>query len=79
MPNSPGTQHRSVRVSDEDWGDLDTAARAEGTDRGTLIKQFIRWYLRRPGAKLPDRPERRVDRGNGGATTGPNTAINSQR
>ncbi|HXT92220.1 MAG TPA: hypothetical protein VN714_23545 [Trebonia sp.] len=60
MPNSPKTQHRSVRVSDEDWGDLDKAAKAAGSDRGTLIKQFIRWYLRRPGAELPERPDSRT-------------------
>jgi len=56
VPNQPGTQHRSVRISDEDWADLDDAAKSAGTDRGTLIKQFIRWYLRRPEAKLPQRP-----------------------
>lgn len=54
-----GTQHRSVRVSDDDWDDMDEAAKSVGTDRGSLIKQFIRWYLRRPGARLPVRPERR--------------------
>jgi hypothetical protein len=58
VPNKPGTQHRSVRVSDEDWADLDAATSALGADRGTVIKQFIRWYLRRPGAKLPARPPR---------------------
>jgi hypothetical protein len=56
VPNKPGTQHRSVRISDEDWDDLEAATAAAGSDRGTLIKQFIRWYLRRPGAKLPERP-----------------------
>ena len=56
VPNQPGTQHRSVRISDEDWAELDVAAKSAGADRGTLIKQFIRWYLRRPGAKLPQRP-----------------------
>jgi hypothetical protein len=56
VPNKPGTQHRSVRVSDDDWGDFDEAAKREDTDRGTVIKQFIRWYLRRPGARLPKRP-----------------------
>ena len=56
MPNQPGTQHRSVRISDNDWADLQTAATATGTDRAKLINQFIRWYLRRPAAKLPDRP-----------------------
>ena len=58
VPNKPGTQHRSVRVSDQDWADLETAAAAEGTDRAKIINQLVRWYLRRPGAKLPERPER---------------------
>lgn len=57
VPNKPGTQHRSVRVSEEDWKGFDEAAKRSGADRGTLIKQFIRWYLRRPGAKLPKRPD----------------------
>lgn len=61
VPNSPGTQHRSVRVSNEDWADLLTAARRLGSDRGTVIKQFIRWYLRRPGAELPERPDAKQD------------------
>ena len=56
MPNKPGTQHRSVRISDEDWDDLDAATGTVRSDRGTIIKEFIRWYLRRPGAKLPERP-----------------------
>jgi hypothetical protein len=25
-----------------------------------VIKEFIRWYLRRPGAELPERPERKA-------------------
>ncbi|MFI9200189.1 hypothetical protein [Streptomyces sp. NPDC053048] len=54
MPNAPRTQHRSVRISDEDWADL--AARAPGGDRAGVIKDFIAWYLRRPDAKLPQRP-----------------------
>lgn len=58
VPNKPGTQHRSVRVSDADWADLEQATRVLNSDRGTVIKQFIRWYLRRPGAKLPVRPPR---------------------
>jgi hypothetical protein len=63
VPNKPGTQHRSVRISDEDWADLDTATTSAGADRGTIIKQFIRWYLRRPGAKLPARPDTKRDGG----------------
>jgi hypothetical protein len=60
VPNQPRTQHRSVRVSDDDWADLDTAAKSAGVDRATLIKQFIRWYLRRLDAELPKRPESSV-------------------
>jgi len=59
VPNKPKTQHRSVRVPDGDWTDLATVTTSVGSDRGTVIKQFIRWYLRRPGAKLPERPENR--------------------
>jgi hypothetical protein len=39
-----------------DWTDLDEAAAAAGTDRAKLIVAFIRWYLHRPGAELPERP-----------------------
>ena len=63
VPNQPRTQHRSVRVDDEDWTDADAAAKSMGTDRAKVINQFIRWYLRRPGAKLPERPESRKDEG----------------
>ena len=59
VPNSPKTQHRSVRVEDADWVDADTATKKMGTDRAKVINQFIRWYLRRPGAALPERPPRR--------------------
>jgi hypothetical protein len=26
------------------------------TERATLIRKFIAWYLRKPGAELPTRP-----------------------
>lgn len=57
MPDSPRNKHRSVRVSDEDWEDLGKRTAGIGSDRGTVIKEFIAWYLHRPGAKLPKRPE----------------------
>ncbi|MFF0744199.1 hypothetical protein ACFYVL_27755 [Streptomyces sp. NPDC004111] len=52
MPNQPKTQHRSVRLSDEDWEDLKTRS----GDRSAVIKELVGWYLRRPGAELPERP-----------------------
>jgi hypothetical protein len=61
MPNKPGTQHRSVRISEEDWTDLEKTTKAVESDRATVIKEFIRWYLRRPKAKLPPRPLHRSE------------------
>jgi hypothetical protein len=40
----------------EDQRDFDTAAQAAGSDRDAEIRQFMAWYLRRPGAQLPARP-----------------------
>jgi len=56
VPNQPKTQHRSVRIEDDDWNDAEQATRRMGTDRAKVINQLLRWYLRRPGAKLPERP-----------------------
>jgi hypothetical protein len=56
VPNKPGTQHRSIRISDEDWDDAEKATAGMGTDRAKAVNQFIRWYLRRPGVRLPERP-----------------------
>ena len=51
------TPHRSVRMEDDLWKRLGPAAQANGYDRSGLIRQFVRWYLRVPGARLPQRPE----------------------
>lgn len=56
VPNKPRTQHRSVRVKDPEWKDLETAAKDFGLDRAKVINDLIEWWLRRPGAKLPARP-----------------------
>ena len=57
MPNDPKTQHRSVRISDDDWRDLLAAAKTQSSDRGSVIKELVAWYLRRPGATMPKRPD----------------------
>lgn len=56
MPDAPKTQHRSVRIADDDWTDLADRSAAAGLDRAKVINQLVGWYLRRPGAKLPTRP-----------------------
>ncbi|MFI6510065.1 hypothetical protein ACIBCT_20870 [Streptosporangium sp. NPDC050855] len=58
MPNKPRTQHRSVRVDDADWGDLDAVAEMSGTDRAKIINAYIQYHLHRAGASLPERPTR---------------------
>lgn len=56
MPDAPKTQHRSVRVEDDDWNDFGDTTKQQDTDRAKVLNAFIRWYLRRPGAKPPKRP-----------------------
>ena len=46
-----------MRIPDEDWYDFETAAAGQGTDRAALVREFIAWYLRRPGARLPKRQD----------------------
>jgi hypothetical protein len=46
-----------VRISEDDWNDLEDAAKSLGIDRAKAINNLVRWYLRRPGYKQPHRPE----------------------
>jgi hypothetical protein len=46
------TTNRVVRVPDEDWADLGERA----GNRAQVLRELIAWYLRRPGAELPERP-----------------------
>lgn len=50
------TPNRVIRLGGE-WDELGEAAGKR--ERANVIKQFVRWYLRYPGAKLPERPPRR--------------------
>lgn len=56
MPDQPKTQLRSMRIDDADWEDFGTAAEGQGTNRRDAVAEFIRWYVGRPGAELPQRP-----------------------
>ncbi|MFF4388527.1 hypothetical protein ACFY0G_17370 [Streptomyces sp. NPDC001552] len=51
---------RKFRAPDAEWEPFEDATRAvhpEGrSPRGQVLREFIRWYMRRPGAKLPERP-----------------------
>ncbi|WP_406055818.1 hypothetical protein OG462_07905 [Streptomyces sp. NBC_01077] len=48
------------RVADDEWEPFLAATKAMNPDgrspRGKVLREFVRWYMRRPGAKLPERP-----------------------
>jgi hypothetical protein len=51
---------RQFRAPDSEWGPFEEATKAmhpEGrSPRARVLREFIRWYMRRPGARLPERP-----------------------
>ncbi|MFF7991745.1 hypothetical protein ACFZDG_18370 [Kitasatospora xanthocidica] len=48
------TTNRVVRIPDADWDDL--GKRAGERNRAHVLRALLAWYLRRPGAELPERP-----------------------
>lgn len=60
MPNAPKTPARQIRIGDDLWLDFDPAAKSLDTERATVVRELISWYLREPGAELPERPSRKV-------------------
>ncbi|MFD6565350.1 hypothetical protein [Micromonospora profundi] len=58
---STHTPHRPIRVEGALWKQFGDVA---GTrNRSTIIRDFIAWYVRKPGAKLPARPPRGTESG----------------
>ena len=59
-PDSEYDIDRRFRAPVGEWEPFEAAARAvhpEGrSPRGRVIREFMRWYMRRPGAVLPERP-----------------------
>lgn len=47
---------RQVRIATQAWKNFGAAAKVAGTTRGRLLVEFVAWYLRKPGAKMPKRP-----------------------
>jgi hypothetical protein len=52
-PATGETPIQHVRIPSEDWKEINNLTGRKGA---ALVRQFVRWYLRRPGAKLPARP-----------------------
>jgi len=49
------TPIRRFRLDEETWRRFGRTVGARG--RSAVLADFVRWYLRIPGAKLPKRPE----------------------
>lgn len=51
---------RHIRVPKDEWTPFEAATRAihpKGrSPRTKVLREFMRWYMRWPGAKLPERP-----------------------
>ncbi len=60
MADSEYDQPRQMRMPDDEWLPFEKATkvmRPSGrSPRTAVVREFIRWYMRRPGAKLPERP-----------------------
>lgn len=60
IPNVPNPENftpiRSIRIAAAIWDEAREKAKAQGKSMSELIRDFLNWWLRRPGAKLPARP-----------------------
>ena len=52
-----GTPKFGIRVPEVVWQQFGEAVATLGTDRSAVLREFLAWYLRQPGAKLPPRPD----------------------
>lgn len=52
MPNQPKTPMHTIRIDEELWRRFGE----EAGDRTAVIREFIRWYVREPSARMPRRP-----------------------
>jgi len=57
MPNAPKTPVSRFRIDADEWAAFGEAV-PEDTDRSAVLRQFVAWYLHRPGVKAVKRPEK---------------------
>jgi hypothetical protein len=55
MPGK-GTPRQAFRVEPSLWETFGVAAALTGSDRATVLREFMRWFIRERGAKMPVRP-----------------------
>lgn len=52
-----GTARQTVRIDEALWERFGAVAESQDTDRSALLREFIAWYVRDQGAKMPKRPD----------------------
>ncbi len=61
IPHVPNPENftpiRSIRIAAATWDVAKRKAREQGLTMSELLRQFLEWWLRTPGAKLPKRPD----------------------
>ena len=55
-PKTGETPIQHVRAPKDEWGLYKEAAGVVDSDASKITREFVRWFTRRPGAKLPARP-----------------------
>jgi hypothetical protein len=58
VANQPKTPNQNFRVDIDLWDRFDQAVHRVDpeSDRSKTLRQFVAWFVREPGAKLPARP-----------------------
>jgi len=51
-----GTPRRAIRIPDPLWERFGQVVEEMETDRNSIIRELIAWYVRDSGATLPPRP-----------------------
>lgn len=58
MAPTRGTPTRPIRIDPALWEKFGQAVEAAGdSDRSTVLREFIRWYVGEPDAQEPTRPQ----------------------
>ncbi len=51
-----GTARQTIRVDEDLWASFGAACEIVGLDRSAVLRAFMHWFARQPGAKMPKRP-----------------------
>jgi len=57
LEKSAHTPPRQMRIPDDEWFPFEEAAKSQGKTRAAVVREFMRWYMRRPGAPAVKRPD----------------------